>query len=121
MAVGKLIGTLFLSRDVAHREHLKTNRYAVHMALGSFYEDIICVADKLTESYQGRNGIIEDIPILTNDRPNSDIIKILEYHLAQFEKARYTALGKDDAPLQSIADEVVAVYLSTLYKLRQLR
>ena len=112
---------MFLSREVAHREHLKTNRYAQHEALGSFYEGIICVADTLAEAYQGRNGLMGDIPILTNDRPNSDIVKVLEYHLAMIEKMRNEAVDKSDAPLQSIVDDVVAVYLSTLYKLKNLK
>ena len=121
MSIEKLIGTMFLSREVSHREHLKTNKYAHHMALGSFYEDIICVADSLAEAYQGRNGLIGDIPILSNDRPNSDIIKVLGYHLTLIEKMRNEAIDEKDAPLQSIVDDVVAVYLSTLYKLKNLK
>ena len=121
MTIEKLIGTMFLSREVTHREHLKTSKYPHHMALGTFYEDIIDLADRLSEVYQGRNGIIQDIPILQNDRPNSDIVKVLEYHLALIEKMRYTAVKKDDAPIQAIVDEVAMCYLSTLYKLRQLK
>lgn len=119
--IEKLIGTLFLSRDVTHREHLKANRRSTHMILEEFYDGIVDVADKLAEVYQGRHGIIEDIPILTNDRPNSDIIKILEYHLAIVEKLRYTAIDKDDALIQAVVDEVGILYLSTLYKLRRLK
>ena len=119
--IGKLIATMFLSREITHRAHLSTNKYAHHMALGSFYDDIIDLADSLAEAYQGRHGIIDDIPMLQNDRPNSDIVKILEYHLAVIEKLRYTAIDKNDAPLQAIADTIVELYLSTLYKLRQLK
>jgi len=119
--IEKLIGTLFLSREVTHREHLKVGRRASHMILEEFYDDILDVTDKLVEMYQGRHGIIDDIPILTNDRPNSDIVKILEYHLAVIEKLRYTAIDKNDAVLQAVVDEVCMVYLRSLYKLRQLK
>ena len=119
--IEKLVGTLFLSREVAHREHLKTDRYAQHIALNEFYDDILCKIDDLVENYQGRNGIITDIPIMSNDRSTSNIARLLEYHLSMVEKMRYTAIDKDDAALQSIMDEVVRVYLKTLYKLKQLK
>ena len=119
--IEKLIGTMFLSREVAHREHLKTNSYAKHEALGGFYDCVIGLADGLAEAYQGRNGVIDDIPILSNDRPNSDIIKTLEYHLAVIEKTRYKAIEEKDTALHSLVDDIVNLYLSTLYKLRQLR
>jgi hypothetical protein len=38
---GEFMGLMFMSRDMAHREHLKTRSYAVHKALGKFYPDII--------------------------------------------------------------------------------
>ena len=119
--IEKLIGTMFLSREVAHRAHLKTSSYAKHEALGGFYDCIIGLADGLAEAYQGRHGIIDDIPILANDRPNSDIVKILEYHLAVIEKVRYKAVDEKDAALQSLIDDVVNLYLGTLYKLRNLK
>lgn len=58
MLIGRLIAIMFLSRDVAHREHLRTQSYAQHMALGSFYEGIIDRADAIAEAYQGRHEII---------------------------------------------------------------
>lgn len=119
--IGKLIATLFLSREVSHREHLKTASYAHHMALNEFYDSLLEVIDTLVENYQGRNGIIDDIPILTNDRSSSNIAKLLEYHLSLVCKMRYTAIDKEDAALQSIVDEVERVYLRTIYKLKQLK
>lgn len=117
--VGKLIGVLFLSREVAHREHLKTSRYEHHVALGSFYGDIVDLADSLAEAYQGRNGIIKDIPYL--DNTPGDIVKVMESHLSMIEKMRYTVIDKNDSTLQNIVDECISVYLSTLYKLKFLK
>ena len=119
--IGKLIGTLFLSREVSHREHLKTSSYAHHMALNEFYDTLLESIDELVENYQGRHGIIEDIPIMSNDRSSSNISRLLEYHLSLVEKMRYTVIDKDDAALQSIMDEIVRIYLRTLYKLKQLK
>ena len=119
--IEKLIATLFLSREVTHREHLKAKKHGVHLILEEFYDDILDALDKLAECYQGRNGIIDNIPILTNDRPNTDIVKLLEYHMAVVEKLRYVAISKDDAPVQAIVDEVVMVYLRAIYKLNALK
>ena len=45
----KLISLLFLARDLAHREHLRTDSFAQHMALGEFYDEIIDNADAIAE------------------------------------------------------------------------
>lgn len=119
--IGRLIAVLFLSRDLAHREHLRTNSYSQHMALNTFYEEIIGFADSLAEAYQGRHGIIDDIPLLKDEDKKNDPVAMLEKHLSWVEKTRYTAVEKTDTALQNIIDEVVALYLSTLYKLKNLK
>lgn len=111
-----LIAILFLSRDIAHREHLRTRNFAAHSALGDFYGDVIDLADKLAETYQGRNGLIDDIPLLDNDFEGA-IDVVLEKLLEQIEGARQSEIG-DDSCLQNIVDEIVTLYLRTLYKLR---
>ena len=55
------IGMLFLARDVAHSVHLNTRSYSKHMALNTFYESIVDLADGFAETYQGRNGLIGPI------------------------------------------------------------
>jgi hypothetical protein len=116
----KLLATLFLSRDVAHREHLKTQSYAHHKALKHFYEDIIDLADSLAETYQGRHGVISAIPML-DDETTGPIDEQLSKHMDIIEKLRYTVIDQKDSPIQNIVDEIVALYLSTLYKLRNLK
>ena len=119
--IGHLIAVLFLSRDLAHREHLRTNSYAQHMALGTFYEEIVGLADSLAEAYQGRHEIIDNIPLLKDENKNLDPVNMLQKHLSWVEKTRYTAVEKTDTALQNIIDEIVALYLSTLYKLKNLK
>jgi len=117
---GKLIGIMFLSRDVAHREHLKTKSFAQHMALNTFYSEIVDLADSLAETWQGRHGIIKDIPRM-NDTPQGDIATVLETHLKTIEKNRFYDADKEDTAIQNIIDEIVGLYLTTLYKLRTLK
>ena len=78
--IARLIAIMFLSREVAHREHLNTKSFAQHMALGSFYDDIIDNADSIAEAYQGRHGLIGKIPMLT-ETDSGDIADILDSYV----------------------------------------
>lgn len=121
--IGQLIALLFLARDLAHREHLRVTgpgSFAKHMALGEFYPAIVELADKLAEAYQGRNGIIEDMPLLENEYGDA-IVGVLERHVDWIKTNRYTAVPRDDSTIQNIIDEIVGQYLSTLYKLKFLQ
>lgn len=118
--IARLIAMLFLSREVAHRAHLSTTSYSQHKALRHFYNDIIDNADAIAEAYQGRNGLIGNIPILTeSDRGN--VADVLEKHLETIEALRYTAVEKTDTAIQNLIDTAVETYLSVLYKLRNLK
>jgi CO dehydrogenase/acetyl-CoA synthase gamma subunit (corrinoid Fe-S protein) len=118
--IARLIAILFLSREIAHRDHLKTTSFSQHMALGSFYDEIVDLADSLTEMYQGRHGIIDKIPMLVAE-PSTDPANDLQKQLDAIEKIRYTAVEKTDTAIQNKIDEIVGLYLSTLYKLRNLK
>lgn len=120
--IGKFIGVLFLARELAHREHLRVRgvgSYAAHVALGEFYPSVGDLADKLAEAYQERSSKMIDVEFLTAQ--SSDIVKTLESQLSWLESNRDKAVGKDDRPLQNIVDEICALYLSTLYKLKNLK
>ena len=121
--IGQLVATMFLSREMAHRAHLAvtgTGSFSKHSALGEFYPAIIEIADSITEAYQGRHSIIE-IPYLEAPEDYNDIIKILEKHLEDIEGIRYAAVDKKDTAIQNLIDESVGIYLSALYKLKNLK
>ena len=121
--IGQLVATMFLSREMAHRAHLAvtgTGSFSKHSALGEFYPAIIEIADSITEAYQGRHSIIE-IPYLEAPEDYNDIIKILEKHLEDIEGLRYAAVDKKDSAIQNLIDESVGIYLSALYKLKNLK
>lgn len=111
---------MFLSRDIAHKEHLKTESLAEHMALGDFYTGIICLADKFAETYQGRNGIIENYSVLNAEGGKNPAAK-LQKMLRMIEDNRYLEVDKNDTAIQNIIDEIVGLYLTTLYKLNNLK
>lgn len=115
--IGKIVGLLFMSRTMAHKAHLKTSSYAKHMALGSFYDEIVDMADSLAEAYQGKYGIC-DVEDMDEKGDTSDPIGMLETHLKMYQNL---AKSIDDRYLQNISDEIEALYYSTLYKLRELK
>ena len=118
--MNELMAVLFLSRDIAHKAHFSTDSYAQHMALNTFYEGVIELADKLGEAYQGRTGEDLDIPYM-EDEDAGDIISELKKYQDWIESKRYEAVAKEDTPIQNIIDEVVGLFLSTRYKLTRLK
>jgi len=117
MKCNEFIGTLFLARDVAHSVHLSTRSYAKHKALDKFYHGIVDLTDDFAEAYQGRHGLIGPIS-MQFPKKTANIAAFLEESLAEIEKARYEICDKTDTPIQNIIDEIVGLFLSTLYKLK---
>lgn len=119
--IEEMIATMFLSREVAHREHLRTTgpgSFARHVALGEFYPAIVDNADAIVEAYQGRFKITDVIPILPAPKGKKDIIDILEDHVLEIESMRYKACDKEETAIQNLIDEALATYFSTLNKLK---
>ena len=117
MSCADFVGTLFLARDVAHSVHLNTRSFSKHMALNAFYDEIVDLADKFAEAYQGRHGMIGPITLMSAKK-TGNILEFLQDSVADIEKMRYEVCDKSDTPLQNIIDEIVGQYLSTLYKLK---
>lgn len=117
MNAAEFVGQLFLARDVAHSVHLNTRSYAKHKALQEFYETIVGHADAFAEAYQGRHGLIGPISLHSAKKTNN-VIEFLQGQLAELEAARYDVVSKSDSSLQQLIDNIVELYLSTLYKLR---
>ena len=117
MKAADFVGLLFLARDVTHSVHLNTRSYSKHVALNIFYDRIIGAADDFAEAYQGRHGLIGPITLHSAKKTNN-VIEFLEDSLKQIEAGRYEICDKDDTSLQQLIDNVVEIYLRTLYKLR---
>lgn len=111
------VGTLFLARDVAHSAHLNTRSYAKHMALQAFYNGIVDMADMFAEAYQARHGLIGPISLM-GAKKTTNILDFLQESMKSIEENRYDVCEKDDSPIQNIIDEIVSLYLSTVYKLK---
>jgi len=114
---GEMVSMVLLGRDLAHRAHWKTTSYAEHMALGAFYEGILVPLDAFVEQYQGQFNQRLDVPLGDNDF-EGDISEILDQQLMWIEKNRQEICPKSETALNNVLDEIVALYQSTLYKLR---
>lgn len=117
MKCADFVGMMFLARDVAHSAHLNTRSYAKHVALNTFYDEIIDLADKFAEAYQGKYGLIGPITLMSAKKTNN-VVDFLEGQLDDLEKMRYEVVEKECTPLQNIIDEIFGLYYSTLYKLK---
>lgn len=116
--IEELIARCFRTRNQAHLSHWKTKSYAEHQALGSFYDDLIDTLDKLVEACQGSRGIIGHVDLSCEDE-SIDIIKMLSDDANWVSKHR-TKLGHGVPAIENIVDELVGVYLTTIYKLKNL-
>ena len=113
----RIVAILFVSRDQAHREHLKTRSYAQHVALGEFYDQVIDLADSFAETAQGLYGIL-NIPY-ENPAPGQ-IAAALDSHIGNIESLR-KAFGKpEESCLLNIIDEISALFAKTLYTIQVL-
>jgi hypothetical protein len=117
MKAADFVGLLFLARDVAHSVHLNTRNFSKHEALKIFYDRIVDAADDFSETYQGRHGLIGPIT-LRSAKKTSNIIEFLEDSLKQIEEGRYEICDKNDTSLQQLIDNIIEIYLRTLYKLK---
>lgn len=116
--IEQLVARVFQARNIAHREHLKTTSHAQHMALGSFYDDIIGAIDEIVEVYQGRYEIIS-IPKIEDKVAVGGIAEYLLNEAMWIENNR-AKFASCNAVLNLI-DGLAAIYLQTNYKLTRLK
>ena len=119
--IEQLISRVFYARNVAHFEHWRAKgegSFAKHQALGAFYDDVIDAIDNLVEAYQGAFELIGNIP--APETPKGDVLKLLQGDAAWIEENHEDVCGGNRA-VGNLLDNVTAVYLSAIYKLRNLK
>ena len=117
-SAGVFVSALLHSSTAAHFLHLSTKSYSEHKALGGFYEDILDLADKYAEAFQGHYGIIPLSAYIDDFKVQKDAKTYIK-GLLQFAKGLRKELP-DDPDLQNIHDEIVGLIAATLYKLENL-
>ena len=114
----EFLSRVFAARDVAHREHLATDSFAAHQALGEFYADVVGAADAVAEVYQGLFGKIAGYDVRTESVEH--IADYLREEADWIETERDILSGGSNA-VANLIDGVTAIYLRTVYKLENLQ
>jgi hypothetical protein len=116
--IEQLISRVFYTRNVAHWIHWRTKSYSEHKALGSFYEDVLEALDDLVEAYQGAYELVGNIPA-----PDPNVPEILEHleNEAKWIEENHEKICKGNRAVANLIDALSSVYLSTIYKLRNLK
>ena len=117
MLIEELVGKVFITRNQAHLAHWGTSNYAQHTALGSFYDDVIETVDKLVEVYQGNFGKIGKV--IGTFETNIDIVSVLASDCEWLQQNRKD-IAQGITPIENLIDELMAIYLQTIYKLMNL-
>ena len=118
-AVAQFVAVLFHAGTITHFMHLQTKSYAQHKALGHFYEDIVELADKYAEAYQGCYGLVGKFTArMDNPRGKGAeaMVAYFEDQKAYVEKQRKKLPERSE--LQNDIDAIASLIDSTLYKLR---
>jgi len=119
--IEQLISRVFYARNLTHFEHWRAKgegSFAKHMALGEFYDGVIDAIDPLVEAYQGAYDLIGAIPA-PKDMPR-DSLKCLEAD-AEWIEENHEKICKGNRAVANLIDTLTGVYLSAIYKLRNLK
>lgn len=115
--IKELIGRVMQARNCAHLEHWSTGSYAAHQALGGFYEEVISKLDTLVEAHQGAFGKVGRVELPPHS--TKKCVALLGEQALWIGEHR-EAICKDIEALENLLDEIVSLYLKTLYQLKEL-
>lgn len=115
--IEQLIARVFYARNLAHFTHWRTKSFSQHEALGKFYDEVIEAIDKLVEAYQGVNGLIGNIP---SSPAKGDCLECLNED-AKWVEANHEKICKGNRAVANLLDGVTEVYITTIYKLENLK
>ena len=118
ITIEQLFGTLQQSVVATWRKHLRTAKYAKHIALNDFYEDMPEKVDALIEAWMGANG--RKIKGFENilQSANMNTLTYLK-ELKKVAKQGYELMGENEE-LVSLLDDIMELINSTLYKVKEL-
>lgn len=107
----EIIDQVFGDADSAHRQHLLSESYAEHQALGEFYPAARAAVDELVESM-----IALEIPMASP--PDGAPLINLESAYVNLVEMR-ERVCQQDATLLTLFDNLTSVYTKAIYKLRR--
>ena len=115
--VALFAATLLHSATNTHFFHWNTDSFSKHMALGTYYDEIVDLVDAYVEAYMGCYDKIDQFPSIYHQP--KDPIKYLQ-SLQTFIKEARQDLPQDEQ-LCNLVDAIADLVDSTTYKLRFLK
>lgn len=109
--------TMLHSATNTHFFHWNTDSFSKHMALGSYYDEIVELVDDLVESYMGCYEQIKTFPSVYHQP--KEAVKYME-SLKNFVNDARKDLPQE-TQIQNIIDEIAQLIDSTIYKLKFLK
>ena len=109
--------TMLHSATNTHFFHWNTDSFSKHMALGSYYDEIVGLVDDLVEAYMGCYEQIKTFPSVYHQP--KEAVKYLESLKNFVDDARKDL--PQETQIQQIIDNIAQLIDSTLYKLRFLK
>lgn len=119
--IEQLIARVFYARNLAHFEHWRAKgdgSFAKHMALGEFYDGVIDALDPLVEAYQGAFDLIGAIP--APEVSKGDVLAQLQAD-AEWVEQNHEDICQGNRAVANLIDGLTGVYLSAIYKLKNLK
>lgn len=118
ITIEQLFGTLQQSVVATWRKHLRTAKYAKHIALNDFYEEMPELVDALIEAWMGANG--KKIKGYENILQSSNMNTLT--YLKELKKvvSQGYDLMNENEELKSHLDDIMELINSTLYKVKEL-
>ena len=103
--------------QVFHREVTGPGSFSAHMALGNYYDEILELVDSLTESYQGKYGILTGYKSfgLMDYVSNEQVLMYFEELCNQIYTIRQNFT---DSYIQNQIDAIEELLYQTKYKLK---
>jgi DNA-binding ferritin-like protein len=105
---------------IFHWQTKSQSSFAEHMALGTYYDEIVELIDNIVESYQGKYEIITGYKtIKTVDYKSTE--QVISYFKELDENIEKNRTSVKESYIQNQIDGVQELIYSTLYKLRFLK
>lgn len=114
--VSEFISVLRNSSPQVHIFHNQTRIYSEHIALGGYYDDVLDLIDRLTETYTALYGEIEDYKSAPykNYTSKDDTVVYFKTLYAYVQKNRSIFT---DSFIQNIIDELSELLAQTMFRL----
>ena len=106
--------TMLHSATNTHFFHWSTDSFSKHMALGTYYDEIVDLVDSLTEQYMGCYGQIKEFPNAYHQP--KEPVKYIESLQAFVKEARKDL--PQESEIQNTIDSIAELLDSTAYKLK---